>query len=102
MKFNEYDINEIIVCSDCSYDDFVAVAALVSNSLGINYLEKIGDYESQYWNFEFEGISITIHYNLYLGISIFPEKKQVPAEIKNQTIIQIFEKLNNIHVLRNL
>lgn len=102
MRFNESNVNEIVVCSDCSYNDFVSVAEIVKHSLDINYLKKIGDYESHYWDFEFDGVSITIHYNLYLGISIFPKKEQTPTEIRNQTMIEIFDKLSNIYILKNL
>jgi len=37
-------------------------------------LKKTDDFDSLMWDFIFKGHILTLHYNIYTGISIYPRK----------------------------
>jgi len=83
MKLHETPtgIIEIEIIDNCSYDQFVSIAKRVKKQLGIEFVSKIGDLESYYWDFEFDKLLFTIHHNVFVGVSIYlPESKLSPTE----------------------
>jgi len=98
---NENNATEIIICDDCSYDKFIDIAQLVKKVLSINYINKIGDLDSHYWDFKFKNTLYTIHYNTFCGVRIFYEKYNLLSpssynEINTLTEITEILETNNI------
>jgi len=92
MKYELKYINSypIIKFSECQeYDDFYHLAEAIKNKLGICFSNKINDFDNLYWDFDYENGSLTIHYNIYFGVSIFPQKLKNYDKYDEQAISKI-------------
>jgi len=47
------------------------------------------DFDSAYWDFEYEGSKLSLHYNIYLGISIFPLAFKEATQADNDRVVEI-------------
>lgn len=64
---------EAIIDDNCTIDTFYEVADMLNEKFEITYThKKIKDIESYYWDFIFNQTELTLHYNYYHGITIFP------------------------------
>jgi hypothetical protein len=68
------EVTELIINDNCEFDDFYSFAGQLKNKLKIRYYNKLDDYDSLWYDFDFEGRKLTLHYNIYFGISIYPQK----------------------------
>lgn len=62
---------EVIIDDDCAFDKFYAVADILETRFEVSFINKL-DPDTLYWDFDYEGLQLTLHYNVYLGVSIFP------------------------------
>ncbi len=90
---------EAILDSNCGYDKFYAVAEIMQKDLQLNFISKLNDFDSLYWDFDFEGSDLTLHYNIYLGVSILPQAFTSASPEDNKKVIELgmllFDKLQS-------
>lgn len=88
---------EAIIDDDCEYGKFYKAADLLSNHFNLTFSNKLNDFDTLYWDFEYKGNLLILHYNIYLGISIFPKALKLSTEADNSSAIEIstllFQKL---------
>ena len=92
---NEAGYNELIVKNSCEYDEFYLFADKLKRLINIEYSSKVDDYDSLYWEFDFEGIKMMLYYNVFLGISIYPYNGKIATLSDNNKLNSLFEFLNN-------
>jgi hypothetical protein len=80
---------EAIVCDDCGFQEFYHVADLLKDELHVRFIDKMDGVETVYWDFKFHGQALTLHYNIYLGISVFPRKLQIAAAKANDAVVEV-------------
>jgi hypothetical protein len=72
---------EVTVNSNCEFNDFYVIANVLETIFDITFNQKLNDFNSTtYYDFEYKGSKLVIHYNIYFGVSIFPEA------LKNATV----------------
>jgi hypothetical protein len=90
---------EAILDSNCGYDKFYTAAEIIQRDFQINFISKLDDFDSLYWDFIFEGSQLTLHYNTFFGVSIFPKAFKSASENDNKKVIEIgdllFDKLQS-------
>jgi len=69
---NEFGCTEAVIAENCGFDKFYKVADLLAEKIKIKFTNKIDDSDTSYWDFLFKGHKLTLHYNIYDGVSIFP------------------------------
>ena len=69
---NDYGCTEAVIAENCGFDKFYKVADLLVERMKISFTNKIDDSDTSYWDFLFRGHKLTLHYNIYDGVSIFP------------------------------
>lgn len=84
---NDYSAAEAVIDENCGFDKFYGIADLLSDKLQVNFTNKIDDLNTSYWDFNFRGHKLTLHYNIYNGVSIFPVRSK-NATAKDDTVIQ--------------
>lgn len=88
---------EAIIDDDCEYDKFYKVANLLQNEFYIKFTEKIDDFDSLYWTFDYKGSELVHFYNIYEGTSVFPRAFKDATETDNQRVKEfgelVFQKL---------
>jgi len=95
LVYNDNGFNEIIVTPDCEWADFYSFSDHLKLWLNIDYSRKLHDFDSCYWDFSFKDSDITVHYNVFLGISIYPTKAALAGQCDNEKIVEILEILKN-------
>src|SRR5436853_537699 len=72
-------------CTEAVIDDdgglklFYQVADILSVDLHLKFTHKEDDFDAIDWEFNFHGHSLTLHYSIYTGISIFPSFTAQPG-----------------------
>lgn len=80
---------EIIIEKNCSIDQFHKIAGILYFNLNISYSNKIQDTDSTYWDFIYKNVELTLHYNNYIGISVFLKRMKNATSLENQIVIEL-------------
>ena len=93
---------EAIVAENCSIQEYLKIAGILQISLDISFQNKVSDADSIYWDFTYREKELTLHYNTYVGISIFPKALTNATDSDNQIVMDVsktlsddLEKINN-------
>ncbi len=84
---------ETIIDSDCEFYKFEKVASILKTDLNIVFIEQLNDFDSFYWDFIYNNSTLCLHYNIYLGVSIFPKSFQNANHVDNDNVIKIAKTL---------
>lgn len=80
---------ESIIDDYCEFEKFYSVADVLSNHFNLTFSNKVNDFDTLYWDFEYKGNELVLHYNVYLGISIFPKALKSATESDNSSVVEI-------------
>jgi hypothetical protein len=81
-----YGNTEAIIDDYCGISKFYAIANTLVSDLQVNFLNQVDDAESL--DFKYKNQLLTLHYNIFNGVSIFPQhKKNVQQE--NNAVMEI-------------
>ncbi len=80
---------EAIIDDECELEKFYSVVDVLSNHFNLTFSNKLTDIDTLYWDFEYKGNELVLHYNIYLGISIFPKAFKSATETDNSSVIEI-------------
>lgn len=86
---------EAVIDDDGGLKRFYQVAIILSEDLALNFIKKEDDFDTIDWDFVFDGHQITLHYNIYTGISIFPTKTRDAVKKDNIAVIDLAGMLQN-------
>jgi hypothetical protein len=84
-----FGCTEAIIADDGSLNLFYKVADIFNNDLHIKFSGKEDDFDSINWNFKFKGHKLTLHYNIYSGISVFPTKISEADNRDNKAVVEL-------------
>jgi hypothetical protein len=95
----EKGFTEAIIDDDCEFSKFYKVANLLSSEFNLTFSNKLNDFDTLHWDFEYKGNDLVLHYNIYLGISIFPRAFKSATPTDNESVVEIstllLQKLND-------
>lgn len=66
---------EAVIDDNCGINKFYAIAKTLSDQLKIKFLNQVDDSETLDWDFKYKKQYLTLHYNIFNGVSIFPQGK---------------------------
>jgi hypothetical protein len=79
---------EAVIDDNCGVSKFYAIADTLATDLQINFLNQVDDVETLDWDFHYKNHLLTLHYNIFNGVSIFPQHiKSVQQE--NNAVLEI-------------
>jgi len=81
--------SEAILDDDCEFEKFYRTAALLEEAFQGVFTQKLNDFDSLYWDFEYKGSSLILHYNIYMGISLFPAKFKEATVPDNKNVEEL-------------
>ncbi len=84
---------EAIIEESCEFNKFYKVAEDLAKHFDIAFTDKLKDFDSIYWDFDYKGSMLSLHYNIYLGISIFPLAFKKATHSDNEHVLQIANAL---------
>lgn len=68
--------SEAVIDDNCGISKFYAIANTLSKDLKVKFLNQIDDEETLDWDFQYRGQFLTLHYNVFNGVSIYPQQKE--------------------------
>lgn len=80
---------EAVIADDGGLKQFYHVADVLSNDFKVNFSNKEDDFDTIDWEFKFKGHNMTLHYNIYNGISIFPTKTRDALNKDNKAVVEL-------------
>lgn len=93
---NDYGCTEAVIDENCGFDKFYGVAGLLADKLQVQFTNKIDDLDTSYWDFNYNGHKLTLHYNIYNGVSILPVRLRQAAAKDNEAIRELAGVLEQI------
>lgn len=85
----DFGCTEAIIDDDCGLKRFYEVANILSDDLDIKFITKMDDFDSLMWDFNYKGHTLTLHYNIYTGISIYPRKFREAVRRDNEAVVEV-------------
>lgn len=79
---------EAIITDDGSLNLFYQVAGILQDDLRLRVLQKEDEFDSISWDFRFKGHYLTLHYNIYNGISVFPTRTKDALHKDNKAVVE--------------
>jgi hypothetical protein len=80
---------EAIIDDDCDFDKFYAVANILQTNFGLNFTNKLGDLDGKYWDFKYKERDLTLHFNVFAGLSIIPLAFTQATGSDNESVAEI-------------
>jgi hypothetical protein len=80
---------EAILADDGGLNLFYQVAGIINEDLRIKFLNKEDEFDSINWDFKYKGYPLTLHYNIYNGISVHPTKTSATLPKENQAAVEL-------------
>ena len=80
---------EAIIADDGGLKRFYQVAELLTKEFQITFLKKQDDFDTIDWDFDFNKNKLTLHYNIYNGVSIFPTRTSKAGKNENRTVVEL-------------
>ena len=80
---------EAVIADDGGLKSFYQVADILSEDLRLIFSNKEDDFDTIDWEFKFRGHNLTLHYNIYSGVSIFPTKTRDALNKDNKAVVEL-------------
>lgn len=81
--------NTVAVIDDnCGISKFYAIADALSTELQVSFVSQVDDAESLDWNFQYKNQVLTLQYNIFNGVSIFPQHKK-NLQQENNAVLEL-------------
>ncbi len=91
---------EAIIDGNCDFSKFYEAANILEKDLKVSFTSKLNDFDTLYWDFIYKESQLTLHYNIYLGLSVFPKEFKSASISDNAYAGEIgqwlFERLKNV------
>ena len=84
---------EVVIADNGGLKQFYYAADVLSQELGIKFHNKEDDFDTIDREFKFKGHSLTLHYNIYNGITLFPTKTRDALNKDNKAVIELANML---------
>ena len=86
---------EAIIDENCSIDKFYKIAGILHTTLDITFTNKITEIDSNYWDFIYKEKELTLHYNIFVGVSVFPKSLINTTSSDNQIVLDLSKSLTD-------
>ncbi|MFN4313026.1 MAG: hypothetical protein ACK4E0_01945 [Chitinophagaceae bacterium] len=96
---------EAIIADDGNLQLFYQVASLLEDQFSISFYKKEDEFDSINWDFRFQGHQLSLHYDIYSGVSVLPSREHRAVYKENKAVIElgalIEEQLQHLPALRH-
>lgn len=78
MSYNVLRANnamETIIDDNCGISKFYAIATTLCDELHVTFLDQADDGESIAWDFVYQNTSLTLHFDVYGGVSVIQNEE---------------------------
>lgn len=84
----QYGATEAVIDDNCGISKFYAIANTLAEDLQVQFLNQIDDADTLDWDFKYKDQFLTLHYNIFNGVSIYPQQ-QKSAKKNNKAVMEV-------------
>ena len=77
----QFGATEAVIDDNCGITKFYAIANTLAEDLHVSFMNQVDDADTLDWDFKYKDQFLTLHYNVFNGVSILPQ--QVKSVKKN-------------------
>jgi hypothetical protein len=89
-----YGGTEAVIDDNCGISKFYAIANALADHLQIQFLNQVDDADTLDWDFRYKKQFLTLHYNIFNGVSIYPQK-QKSLKKENKAVMEVAQFLES-------
>jgi hypothetical protein len=67
---------EAVIDDNCGLKKFNSIANMLMRELKVKFQNKVDESDTVDWHFKYKGHPLTLHYNIYNGVSIFTQNRK--------------------------
>ncbi len=82
-------LTEAVIDEDGGLKRFYEVANLLSDELRISFNNKLDDFDSLIWDFTYHGQPLSLQYNIYTGICLYPQQPVQAKNRQNNAVVEV-------------
>jgi hypothetical protein len=86
---------EAIIADDGGLKRFYQVADILSQDFNVRFIAKEDDFDTIDWGFRFKGHDMTLHYNIYTGVSLYSARTKSAESKDNKAVVDLAGILEN-------
>jgi len=79
---------ETVIDDNCGISKFYAIANTLAERMHVKFLNQVDDADSLEWDFKYKDQFLTLHYNIFNGVSIYPQQLRKSKNI-NKAIAEL-------------
>ena len=79
---------EAVIDDNCGISKFYAIAETLSSELKVSFLNQVDDADTLDWDFCYKNQMLTLHYNIFNGVSVFPQQAK-SLQKENNMVLEI-------------
>ncbi|MGN6194233.1 MAG: hypothetical protein ACTHOB_04805 [Ginsengibacter sp.] len=91
LKTN-YGATEAVIDDNCGISKFYSIAGTLADDLKVKFLNQIDDADTLEWDFKYKNIFLTLHYSIFNGVSIFPQRVDSRQKV-NKAVVEVADFL---------
>ena len=84
----EYGGTEAVIDDNCGISKFYLIADTLAQKLNVTFLNQVDDAETLDWDFQYKNHFLTLHYNIFNGVSILPHSTKA-MEKENMAVLEV-------------
>jgi hypothetical protein len=65
---------EAVIDDNCGVSKFYAIAHTLAEQLKVIFMNQVDETDTLDWDFKYKNQLLTLHYNTFEGVSIFPQQ----------------------------
>ena len=79
---------EAVIDDNCGISKFYLIADTLAGELNVTFLNQVDDADTLDWDFKYKNHFLTLHYNIFNGVSILPQGSD-GTEKGNNAVIEV-------------
>ena len=79
---------EAVIDDNCGISKFYAIANTLAEHLQVQFLNQIDDADTLDWDFKYKDQFLTLHYNIFNGVSIYPQRLKSKKQ-ENELVMEV-------------
>ena len=64
---------EAVIDDNCGVSKFYSIADILTDGLKVKFINQVDDADTLDWDFKYKNQLLTLHYNVFNGVSVFPQ-----------------------------
>jgi len=79
---------EAVIDDNCGISKFYLIADTLAGELHVTFINQVDDTETLDWDFKYKNHFLTLHYNIFNGVSILPQGR-IGIEKGNKAVLEV-------------